>query len=387
MSFYVHIPSNTRVEGNKTHTFKVRLARKLEFRSEWSVGLAVFSYPHTWPALGAMGIEEFIQVKWTNGTESTISLQPSNLSSPFDLMERLNLAIKSITRQQLKELGQLLNSVSNLREATSKDVSSRMEQKKREILARSHRIETNLSVANTYRRDEESNKALEKELTTDDDGTALFLRLFSLELRAQLDSTALEWLRRCARNPAELGVEEDLVYWLKVYEDIGEKCEFSFSSQSQRYTLRFNSECIRAVVLSEQLAFILGFPQNKMASANGSHDSAAVQLREQDVVVVHEAKFSPDLSGGVSSLYVYAPGLIEPMLIGDCCAPLMRIAIVRGEPDEVIEDTYVAIQYHRLLTKEVSEIEIRICSANGEPMPFQYGNCVLTLHFKKTPYF
>ena len=101
----------------------------------------------------------------------------------------------------------------------------------------------------------------------------------------------------------------------------------------------------------------------------------------------YDAEYLPDLSGGISTLYVYAPGLIEPVIVGDCSAPLLRVALVRGQQNEIVEDTYVAIQYHRLLVKEVNEIQIEIRGATGNPMPFQSGNCILTLHFKKLAYF
>jgi len=41
----------------------------------------------------------------------------------------------------------------------------------------------------------------------------------------------------------------------------------------------------------------------------------------------------PDMSGGVSSFHVYAPGLIAPMVIGDVTAPVLRIVTIRGMQD------------------------------------------------------
>jgi len=93
------------------------------------------------------------------------------------------------------------------------------------------------------------------------------------------------------------------------------------------------------------------------------------------------------MKGGVSSFHVYAPGLIEPVIIGFVTAPLLRVVNIRGGPDELIEENYVAIQYHKILVKEVSEIWIEIRGASGALMPFQYGTCILTMHFKKIPYF
>ena len=63
------------------------------------------------------------------------------------------------------------------------------------------------------------------------------------------------------------------------------------------------------------------------------------------------------------------------------------VNIHAGLNDEVVEENYFAIQYHKLLVKEVSEIRIEIRSASGNLMPFQFGTCTLTLHFKKAAYF
>ena len=61
-SFYVILPSNTAVEGNRTNMFRVRLPRKLEFGSEWMVGLAVFVYPRSWPSLGTSP-QQFLRIR------------------------------------------------------------------------------------------------------------------------------------------------------------------------------------------------------------------------------------------------------------------------------------------------------------------------------------
>ena len=99
------------------------------------------------------------------------------------------------------------------------------------------------------------------------------------------------------------------------------------------------------------------------------------------------AKYSPDIHGGISSLFVYAPGLIEPVIIGDTSAPLLRIVNVQGNSDQTMEINYASPQYYKLLVKEVSEIQIEIRSSTGQLVPFDYGDCTLTLHFKKIPLF
>lgn len=62
-SFYCHLPSNTLVEGNKTGEFRVRMKNPLRFNSEWSVGLAVISYPYSWPSIGTND-QQFILINW-----------------------------------------------------------------------------------------------------------------------------------------------------------------------------------------------------------------------------------------------------------------------------------------------------------------------------------
>ena len=95
----------------------------------------------------------------------------------------------------------------------------------------------------------------------------------------------------------------------------------------------------------------------------------------------------PDMRGGISSLYVYTPWLIEPVIVGNTFSPVLRIVNVRGKNGDLVEDNFQTIQYHKLLVKEISEIEIEIRSSTGHLIPFDYGTCTLTLHFKKIDYF
>ena len=120
--------------------------------------------------------------------------------------------------------------------------------------------------------------------------------------------------------------------------------------------------------MSPKLAYLLGFPE---------------YLRNDSAY----ARYSPNLHGGISSLYVYAPELIQPVIVGDTSAPLLRIVNVRGNSDETIEESYSLIQYDKLLIKEISEIKIEIRYSQGDLIPFEYGNCTLTLHFRKDPLF
>lgn len=99
------------------------------------------------------------------------------------------------------------------------------------------------------------------------------------------------------------------------------------------------------------------------------------------------AKYVPDIKGGINALFVYAPNLVEMTALGNKFVPILRIANVRGETGQLIEDIYIATQYHRIIPKEISEISIEIRTSTGRLVPFNYGDCILTLHFRKLSLF
>jgi len=333
------------------------------------VGLACFVYPHTWPALGAHGADETVRIQWRNGMDVVSSLPPSALSSPQELSVQLNAAIGSSCSDVVRRLELLATKLPSAREKTALIVEEllrirRIEDEQRQQLLTNKTGETYVS---------ESEATLEKEGTVYKHQLTR-RELFHLELSKNFTVEEDDDLRRCS-SVDNYGLIEDLQQWIAIFRS--PPISFTFSTDIQRFELVSDHAYVRYIELSEQLAFILGFPERVI-------NNFAVMSAPTNQ---HRAKFMPDLSGGISALYVYAPGLIEPTIVGDCTAPLLRVVIVRGMADEVMEDTYVAIQYHRLLTKEISEIQVDICGANGKPMPFQYGNCILTLHFKKNPYF
>jgi hypothetical protein len=49
----------------------------------------------------------------------------------------------------------------------------------------------------------------------------------------------------------------------------------------------------------------------------------------------------------------------------------------------MVEDTFLAPQYHKIVEKSVSEISIEIRTTTGRLVPFNWGDCILVLHFKK----
>jgi len=163
--------------------------------------------------------------------------------------------------------------------------------------------------------------------------------------------------------------EMGLPAWIEAFRRVRFACNFEFDGDGrQRFRVHMESKFVERVEMSAQLAYIMGFAHPILTQTT-------------------EAPFVPDMKGGVSSFFIYSPGLIEPVIMGDVTVPVLRIVNIRGAADENVEETYMPIQYHKLLVKEISEVTIEIRTPSGALMPFQYGTCTLTLHFKKNIYF
>ena len=126
---------------------------------------------------------------------------------------------------------------------------------------------------------------------------------------------------------------------------------------------------ISAVKLSKQLAYVLGFEIDA----------------ENKAKLNSFAKYTPDIAP-LHSFYVYAPTLVANTIIGDTSGPLLRIVNVRSSNanEKVAEIIYSPENFVQVLQKHISEIRIEILSDSGRPIEFNSGNCILTLHFKRT---
>jgi hypothetical protein len=150
----------------------------------------------------------------------------------------------------------------------------------------------------------------------------------------------------------------------RLVKDAPNLIHFSYNTDTARFSVQFDSK-IRSIELTKQLAYMLGF-RSTLIENNTTAD------------------FAPDLTGGLHFIYVYAPGLIEPVHVGDVSAPILRIfSVSRATSNSFTELVFDRIEFHRLLSKEISEVKIELRSASGELIPFQYGSCLLTLTFSR----
>lgn len=344
-SFYIILPSNTQVEGNRTNSFRVRLPRKLQFNSEWHVGLAVMVYPHSWPSLGTSE-EQSVSVVWQTGDSIRLPVPQSSLANPNELLESLQSALRDGSEQLAQKVRTVQFDYGKMTTEMAEKAKREHERMNAEQIAKKDAME----------KAEKGEEEARIEIKSEED---IFKELV-LEEISKMDSES----RQILEATKEMGMEA----WVHAYRHAKFACHFQFDSVKNRFSIQLKKKFIQKIAMTDQLAYILGF------------DNAVICESQM-------AQFMPDLSGGVSSLHVYAPGLIEPMIVGDICAPVLRIVTIRGQKDEIVEEQFISIQYHKILVKEISELLIEIRTASGALMPFQYGTCTLTLHFRKLAYF
>ncbi|KAL3071633.1 hypothetical protein niasHT_031997 [Heterodera trifolii] len=381
-SFYVIVPSNTNVEGNRTNSFRVRLPRKLQFNSEWDVGLGVIIYPHSWPSLGTSE-DQFVQIEWKIGENVQIPIPSSNVTNPVELWKSLYklleegnkpLAIKVegvqkkfteaantarqlgraeyIKKQQQQQrdkrnvnddedeeqlLNALLAGVDTLLDLYGATSGGLLEREKRAATSK-------VPLRNWDDTEEEYQKKLDKYFSRLRGSNLERLEgLITEKLNAEIALMDDE-KRKILDQTKELG----MTAWIKIFQSAYSACFLHFDSTTNRFSLKLDDRYVQKIKISDQLAYILGFN--------------STDFTEKETV----AKFMPDMSGGVASFHVYAPDLIEPMMIGDVIAPVLRIVTIRGKPDEIIEEQFLSAQYHRVLVKEINQIP----AGAATPVPY-----------------
>ncbi|KAL3078404.1 hypothetical protein niasHT_037638 [Heterodera trifolii] len=327
--------------------------------------------------------QQFVQVEWQTGNTVRIEVPPSNVTNPHELSKNLYRLLGEGSDPLAKKVRSTQNSfmltINKARRWAREEYIKRKTKEKRGVrdeelllqalltdtgtlvelnsvdhglLAREKRAETsNIALRmpaddnDSYQQklDEYFSKLSDKNLTVLDE-------LGTSKLNAEIKNLTEEE-RAILEATKEMGTEA----WIQAYREIRLVCQFNYNVNRNRFVLNTDPRYVKKVEVSHQLAYILGFNNT--------------EFMQPEI----EAQFMPDMSGGVSSFHVYTPDLIEPMMIGDVTAPVLRIVTIRGDPDQMIEEQFFAIQYHKILLKEVSEILIEIRTNSGSLMPFQYG--------------
>ena len=156
---------------------------------------------------------------------------------------------------------------------------------------------------------------------------------------------------------------------------------FYFAEELGRFVLKIFNNKISHITLTDQLAYVLGYEQGQ-------------EIRNEE-----QAKYAVDLGGGVSHLCVYLnSGIIESMIFGNAFANLLQVIAVEGTPGSVVEKDFQSPLFHKIVAREVDVLDVEIRTLTGRyhlslslfiffyslsEVPFEFGQVVLTLQFKK----
>ncbi|KAL3122281.1 hypothetical protein niasHT_010403 [Heterodera trifolii] len=141
---------------------------------------------------------------------------------------------------------------------------------------------------------------------------------------------------------------------------------FYFTEQIGRFELKVFNGKISHITLTDQLAYVLGYEQEQ-------------EIRNEEL-----AKYAVDLGGGVSHLCIYLnSGVIESMIVGNTFANLLQVIAVEGKSGSVVEKDFQSPLFHKIIAKEVDVLDVEIRTLTGREVPFEFGQVVLTLQFKK----
>ncbi|KAL3093733.1 hypothetical protein niasHS_006295 [Heterodera schachtii] len=144
---------------------------------------------------------------------------------------------------------------------------------------------------------------------------------------------------------------------------------FYFTEQIGRFELKVFNGKISHITLTDQLAYVLGYEQEQ-------------EIRNEEL-----AKYAVDLGGGVSHLCIYLnSGVIESMIVGNTFANLLQVIAVEGKSGSVVEKDFQSPLFHKIIAREVDVLDVEIRTLTGREVPFEFGQVVLTLQFKKQVY-
>lgn len=173
------------------------------------------------------------------------------------------------------------------------------------------------------------------------------------------------------------------------------KSMFSFNDKDQRFTLWLKRN--EKIALHKSLQKMLGFNQAcRFYDLNFGGDSSAVVEDEDGFCVTTpddrsagtaaSIKITGDraanLHSGFDDIYVYT-NLISNQIVGNTTAPLLRTVHINSKAGESVQTTFQELHYIPLQSDTNKIIEIKLCNSLGNLVPFEYGDCLIKLHFRK----
>lgn len=142
--------------------------------------------------------------------------------------------------------------------------------------------------------------------------------------------------------------------------------KFSFLKQTDRIRIQARNSNENIVVLSWELMEFMGFREKVIAK------------KEADLIGYNAF----DVNRGLNFMYVYCD-VASDSVVGDTRASLLRVCNVYGKHGRVVHIAYERPHYVPVGRREFGTIGITINNEVGDPMPFEFGISMVTLHFRR----
>ena len=171
-----------------------------------------------------------------------------------------------------------------------------------------------------------------------------------------------------------------------------------FDRNINRFVMVYDSKDVGSILMSNSMGRLLGyFMKNNeqftldvevskfLISANQlNHKSDDLLGLIHDTTMMAEAPYPPQLTqSSPTHMYVYTD-IIEPNLVGDCVAPLLRIIKIQKQiADPDVSASFSNPYYLPVMKREFDTIEIHLRSDEGQLIPFVSGKLNLRLHFRR----
>lgn len=177
------------------------------------------------------------------------------------------------------------------------------------------------------------------------------------------------------------------------YTHFRENIKLSFDKTSQRCSFEFAPGGF-TLILSNPLAVSLGFELDvgdPVYGANSERMGIRIPKEEptEDTIVNRDGRVRVQAHHPVSvdrlmpAIYVYSD-LVERQRVGDAYVPLLRTLTVPVKPaGELVTETFHNVHYCGVERGTFETVEIQLVDHLGINIPFQTGDVIVKLHFKR----
>lgn len=165
---------------------------------------------------------------------------------------------------------------------------------------------------------------------------------------------------------------EDILQAISMGE-VKDAVHFSFNQFTKRVGIKFKEgggNIVSSIILYEGMAELLGFKPMKINAINNKKGKLV------------ESPNVPDPNAGFRVLMVYTD-IIEPQVVGDVFAPLLRIVNVTGSHGDMVHVQYDKPHYLPVSRNIIETLEINIRTHTGKLVPFERGRSYVKLHFRQ----